>query len=297
VADVWGEVPLERSLFMHSDSSPPSVSPAVETLEDRCVPSTSTFVTGLYTNLLHRDPQPAEVTAVVNAIDTGFLTPQQAALNITTSTEFRVDLIQADYQRFFGRTASVPEVNAWVAAFQQGLNSQQLVINFLSSSEFFQAHGGTNSGWLNGVYQVVLGRAPDAGGQAYWLQALQNGMSRQAVAQGIVFNPEALARVVSAAYQDVLGRPADPSGLAGSTAALQHGLTPEALLALLASSAEFINARGGLDVVQQVPVFVPVAVPIDTFVFNPFFGGPLVGFGGFTATGGFTGGFSGGSSG
>jgi hypothetical protein len=281
---------------MHNPSSSvSSVSLEVEPLEDRCVPSTTAFVAGLYTNLLHRSPQAAEVTPWVNALDAGTLTPQQAALNFTTSTEYRTNVIQSDYQKLLGRTASTVEVNNFVAALQNGLSQQQVVVVFLASDEYFNKHGGNNASWLAGVYHDLLGRAPDPSGQATWEALLQRGTSRSQVAQDIAGSPEALARIVAAAYQDVLGRPADAAGLATWTAALQRGTTPEQLLALLATSPEFINARGGLDPVQKVPVPVPVpvpvGVPVDTFVFNPFLGGPFFGFG--TPTVGFTGGGTG----
>jgi hypothetical protein len=153
------------------------------------------------------------------------------------------------------------------------------------------------------VYQAVLGRAPDGAGQAFWLQALQNGLARQAAALGLENSPESLARIVTAAYENVLGRTPDAQGLANWVSALGRGLTPAQLEALLATSTEFLAVRGGVDMIPHRPV--PVPVPVDTVIFNPFIGGIVDG-GGFTTpvfTGGFTGGgfsgggFSGGGSG
>jgi len=273
------------------------VSLEVEALEDRQVLSTASYVTGLYTTLLHRTPAPSEVAPWVTAIDAG-VSPQAVALEITTSQEFENNLVVSDYQNILGRAPSPQEAAGWVTALQNGLTDQQLVSAFLGSSEYFQKAGGTNSAWLNGVYQVVLSRAPDAAGQAAWTQALQSGVALSSVAEAIENSPESLARIVTALYQGVLGRPVDPQGLASGIAALEKGMTPAQLESLLASSVEYINDHGGLDAVTQ-------RFPADTYIYHPcvgpvgFIGGTTAGFtgGGFTG-GGFTGGgFTGGGGG
>jgi hypothetical protein len=288
-----------------SSTASHSVALQVEALEDRRVLSTSSYVTGLYTTLLHRTPSQAEAAGWIAEINSG-TAPRVVTEAFTTSPEYLTNLVVTDYKTILGRTPSPQEAAGWVTALQHGLTDLQLVSSFLASPEFFQKAGGTNSAWLNSVYQIVLNRPVDPSGQATWLQALANGASLQAVAFSIETSPESLARIVTALYEGVLGRPPDPQGFATYTAALANGLTPTALEATLASSAEYINAHGGLDVIVHVPVPVPVpvVVPVDTFVFDPFFapvgfvGGccSTAGFGGFTGGGftggGFTGGFA-----
>jgi hypothetical protein len=269
-------------------------------LEERRVPTTTAFVTSLYANLLHRNPQSAELTPWVAAINGG-LSPQVAATTFTASPEFQANLVQGDYQNLLGRAPSAAELTSWVGALQAGATEQQLVSSFLASPEFFKRAGGTNAAWLGEVYKSVLGRTISPGEQTAWEAAVKNGLPLQTAVFGIANSPESLARIVTAAYESVLGRAPDPQGLADWTAFLENGGSPKQLLALLASSAEFIDARGGLDiVVVPVVVRVPVVQPVPVFAFNPFFagGGVFVGCGctspGFTG-GGFTGGgFTGG---
>ncbi len=269
-----------------------SVSLQVEALERRDVLSTTAFVTGLYTTLLHRTPQPAEVAGWVGALDAGIVSAPQVALTFTSGPEYLTNLVKSDYQAILGRAAAPQEAASWVAALQNGLSEQQFVSYVVGSNEYFQKVGSTNGNWINGVYQVILGRSAGPGEPAGWLQALQNGVSLQAVAFNIEYSPESLTRIVTAAYLNVLGRAPDPEGLANWVAALARGLTPAQLQAVFASSAEFINARGGLDIVQPQPrpVQVPVVVPVGTTVFEPVFGG--TGGGCFCTSGGFTGGGS-----
>ncbi len=40
---------------------------------------------------------------------------------------------------------------------------------FLASTEFYRAHGSATETWLTAVYEVALGRAPDAAGYNQWL--------------------------------------------------------------------------------------------------------------------------------
>ncbi len=258
-----------------------SVSLNVEELEKRCVLSSAEFVTGLYTNLLHRVPALSEVQGWVEALDTGAASPQESALTFTTSNEYRSNLIRADYQLFFKRTPAPQEVAGWLGALQGGLSEEGLQAAFLASDEFFIKHGNDATAWLKAVYQDVLGRPIDPSGQGFFTQALQNGVPRDVLAFDIVDSTEAHTLLVESAYHDLFKRAADAGGLASWVAALNAGVQPSELLADLASSEEFIGlvAHGVLDPVVApifVPVEVPVVVPVDTFVPDPFLGGPFV---------------------
>jgi hypothetical protein len=274
-----------------SASRPPSVRLQLEALEERCVPSTTTYVNALYHDLLHRAAAPAEVAGWVSTINAG-VSANQVALAFTQSGEYLTNLIRADYKFFLERDPSAAEVAGWLTQLQAGLGEQQLQAAFLGSGEFFSLHGSANASWLDGVYKKVLGRPVDASGLSFWTQALQQGAPRDQVSFAILMSPEALTRLVTSAYQALLGRAPDPVGLASWVSQLQHGLTPSQLLAAIASSDEFIADQGGLDVVNPI---VPVDVePIDTF-FDPFvtpFGVGFVGCG--CTSAGFTGGFTGG---
>jgi len=270
---------------MHRSSSSRdrSIDLHVEALEERCVPSTAEYVTGLYTTLLHRSPAAAEVAGWVDALNTG-ASPREVAQAFTTSLEYATNVIRADYHLFLGREPGRVEVAGWLQQLQAGVEEKQVEAAFLASNEFFSRQGGTPAAWLKRVYQDVLGRAPDPGGLHDWSQALQGGASRAAVALDIVDSPEADSRVVTAAYLDLLRRNPDPSGLAAWVGELQDGLAPSELASIFASSDEFIElaAHGVLDEPISPPDLVGVAVPVlidpffDPFIAGPFFAGVTV---------------------
>ena len=286
-----GELTMSRS------SSSPShhVHLELEALEDRCVLSTAAYVSTLYVDLLHRVPQASEVAPWVTAINNG-MSPAAVATAFTDSPEYlnerRPGLVPAVSEppchafgsRPLGRRA--PDRPAGDAAaslppgFRRVLRRQRRQLR----------------PWISALYQKALGRAAAPSEAAAWEQALQSGLSRQAVALNIVTSPEADARLVEAAYQAILGHAPDPAGLAVWVSQLEHGMTPSQLIAALVSSSELIAQEGGLDTVVQ-PVHRPVHV--DTFgepFLPPFFGGPVFGFtsGGFSGGGFSGGGFSGG---
>ena len=96
-----------------------------------------------------------------------------------------------------------------------------------------------NASLVDSVYQTVLGRAPDAGGAAYWQDRLQSGsldydQLAAAIASGAISNQtestagksnasDYLGSAVAAAYQTVLGRTPDSGGAAYWLGQLQSG--------------------------------------------------------------------------
>jgi Domain of unknown function (DUF4214) len=244
--------------------------PCLEPLEGRSLPSTAQYVSALYNVILHRDPQPSEAQGWVAAVNAG-VSPMQVALAFTNSPEYRENLVRSDYQTLLGRDPSPGEVSGWVGSLQAGRSELQLEAAFLGSEEYYGNHGASPEGWLTGVYQDALGRAPDAGGLSSWGRQLRS-TPRDVVALGIVQSTEALAGVVAHAYADVLGRAPDADGGASRLAELQRGVPLSRVLAELASSPEFIGrvAEGVLDVPPPPVVPVAVAEPVPVVGVDPY---------------------------
>jgi hypothetical protein len=71
-----------------------------------------------------------------------------------------------------------------------------------------------------------------------WVNALNAGESRTAVAVGFLTSPEYRTDLVESDYSLYLGRTADSPGLAGWVSALQTGATDQAVLAGILGSPE-----------------------------------------------------------
>ncbi|OYV88561.1 MAG: hypothetical protein B7Z73_08310, partial [Planctomycetia bacterium 21-64-5] len=89
------------------------------------------------------------------------------------------------------------------------------------------------------LYQQVLGRAPDAGGLAYWTQQVDAGQPYGTVAQGIFESDERLDPIIEGYYQQFLLRPADAAGLAYWDQVWKASGGPEQVIGGMITSPEF----------------------------------------------------------
>ena len=95
------------------------------------------------------------------------------------------------YQAALGRGPDQGGLNYWIDALQKGASPSDLGAGFLGSAEFNARFGASNdAGYVDRLYQNVLGRPGDAGGTAYWLGRLQAGATRQDVLVGFAESTE-----------------------------------------------------------------------------------------------------------
>jgi hypothetical protein len=161
-----------------------------------------------------------------------------AANGFTHSTEYFSNLIIQDYQQFLGRTPTQSEITLWISNLERGVTDEQVLAGFLASSEYFQRAGGTNKAWVDSLYQNVLSRNADTGGENYWLQALGAGQSLTVAAYGFAASGEHEGELVQGDYQRYLFRSASAAEIAGWVALIRRGQTQEQVAAQFASSPE-----------------------------------------------------------
>lgn len=82
------------------------------------------------------------------------------------------------YDTAFGRPADPGGYAQYTRALINGFTLKQAAASFLQSSEFAAHYGASpfDQALVDGLYQNTLGRAPDAAGEAQYLQALASGM-------------------------------------------------------------------------------------------------------------------------
>ncbi|HET6879509.1 MAG TPA: TIGR03118 family protein, partial [Pirellulales bacterium] len=196
------------------------------------------FVEQAFRDILHRDGDPAGLTYWQTQLANG-LSPAQVAIDLTHSTEYFTNVIAPDYQQFLGRAADASGVNYWISQMQQGLTDQQLAAAFVASPEFYANAGGTNTAFVDALYQALLNRPADSQGEAYWVAQLNGGASRQSVALLFATSSEQVTNQVLDDYFNVLGRSPSPAEVAFWTNAIQSGATNEQVLAAFIASPEF----------------------------------------------------------
>ncbi len=95
------------------------------------------------------------------------------------------------YQAFFTREPDLGGAKFWLGQRQTGRSVESMAAFFAESPEFRSRYGAPdNSTYLTIVYRNVLGRGPDAGGHAWWLDRMNRGMSRAKVVLMIANEPE-----------------------------------------------------------------------------------------------------------
>jgi hypothetical protein len=104
------------------------------------------------------------------------------------------------YQAAFDRKPDPSGLGFWLAALDAGTTLQQIADAFVKSDEFQRLYGSapTNQQFLTKLYNNVLHRLPDASGLAFWLEAMQNGMSKPAALLAFSESPENTSQLAPA---------------------------------------------------------------------------------------------------
>jgi hypothetical protein len=180
-------------------------------------------VTAAYQQYLGRLPAPPEVAAWVGALQNG-LSDERMEAGFIGSPEYiqkhggpGAGWITGMYQNLLGRTPSLAEVKAWLAALAGGQSPTDVAFGFAASPE-------REGQRITADYLTNLGRLPSAGEVASWVQAFHggHGISNEDIIAGFVGSPEFfqghkgdVSNWLISAYEDILHRRLDPAGYQG----------------------------------------------------------------------------------
>ncbi|MGA7987595.1 MAG: hypothetical protein WCB51_04265 [Candidatus Dormiibacterota bacterium] len=230
------------------------------------------FLAQLYADLLNRPPTSAELSSdsvVVTQANAGSSAVRSAiAENLISGSEFRHDEITSFFETYLRPTCprvasqecaaplqnpSPSEMAAAMTALASGATEESIIASVVGSDAYYEKQGSTQAGFIRGVYQDLLGRAPsnaemsaalstysnDSTGHASFAQAMTNTITYQDL-------------VVSLDYQQLLLRipfPAELNAgqrlLAGDFTSLQP--PDEVLLGTIMGTPEYFADTGGTD--------------------------------------------------
>ena len=244
----------------------------------------SSFMTQLYQDLLNGPPSSDQLTAdaaLMAQIQAGSAAARlTAAVNVVSGSAFRVDEVTSFFANYMHRTCqalraqecvstvatpTAAQVSAATTALANGTTEEGIIAGVLSSPQYYQNHGSTETGLIEGVYQDLIGRVPT---QAE-LQAALNKYTNDApghlnFAQDMVGSVIYQDLLVSLDYQQLLLKApfttendAGQGILGGAIKSLQ---TPdELLIETIVGTAEFYADEGGTDsrfVVHLIPTLL-----------------------------------------
>ena len=221
--------------------------PSLEPLEDRTLLSGATladdYVMKLYKDVLTR-PVDASTEAIFSAgLNAGTLSCPQIAGFVVGSAEYHGIEVGAAYKTVLGRAAD-PSSSAWVTFLNSGGTDVQLKAQLYGTGEFYAAHGSTPTGFVNALYQSILGRAADSSA-SNWVNLVTMGVPRAAVAGTFLVTAEAESITLTAFFKTFLGRAPQSAELQLDINALARGTSYEQLLSGLVSSPEYQKLAGG----------------------------------------------------
>ena len=182
--------------------------------------------------------RPADAASVywVNLLNSG-VAPSTVILEIEQSPEYLTDVVASLYQHYLHRGLDAG-AQGWVNQLLGGTSIESVTASIVSSPEYFADQGGTNTGYINGLYQYILGRPADSSGLSSWLTYLNSGGLRDQAAMGFLTSTEYRSDLVESYYSSYLGRTADAGGLASWVQAFQSGLSDQTVLAAVLGSGE-----------------------------------------------------------
>jgi hypothetical protein len=149
------------------------------------------------------------------------------------------DFIEAIYRAILNRNADPTGLSYWTGLLDNKAFTRLQIVQGISNAP---EHFGQE---IDGLYQTLLGRAPDAAGRVYWFQQLGQGVSQEQIAADILNSPEFLRKgdrnLVDFLYQSLLGRQFDPSGEAFWLSKLGDDNTGNPIQTPLLTRAQVIN--------------------------------------------------------
>ncbi|HEV3340686.1 MAG TPA: DUF4214 domain-containing protein, partial [Pirellulales bacterium] len=155
--------------------------------------------------------------------------------------------IQEIYRDVFGRLAEQQGLDFWVAELTQGVSRGQVAHQMVQVASFEEFQHDT----VTALYEQYLGRAPDAGGLAYWSAYLYHSGTIEAMSQALVSSPEywqmrsggTVSGFLSALFRDALGRQIDPNALTHFQKQMAQGASAADVAATVLASDEYHRVR------------------------------------------------------
>jgi ELWxxDGT repeat protein len=205
------------------------------------------FAMQQYRDFFNREGDEGGITYWSSQIGSNNLSRGEVIESFLGSGEFRGNVapVVRLYSAYFRRLPDYTGLTFWIDYKRQGNSLIAISQQFAQSAEFTNRYGSLDNGqFVDLVYQNVLGRAPDAGGRAYWIGQLEAGAPRGSVMLSFSDSTEfqqvtANEVYVTIAYIGMMRRKPDQSGFDFWTGYLDAGNSGLALINGFLNSAEY----------------------------------------------------------
>ncbi|HEV3445603.1 MAG TPA: SdrD B-like domain-containing protein [Gemmataceae bacterium] len=199
----------------------------------------ATYVDGLYRAILGR---PADAQGLMNwvvQLHNG-LPSAQIVQSIWNSPEHRGMEVDNFYANILHRTADAAGRTHWINAMMAGASEEDVEASLFASGEYQAAHPDNNS-YVAGLYADVLGRSATSAEIAGFVQQLQSGATRAAIARLFLTSAEADSQSLQCDYHAFLNRVPDAAGVQSWLSAMAGGqMTQATVTEIILGSNEFL---------------------------------------------------------
>ena len=195
----------------------------------------------VYQDFLGRSADPAGLAHWAGQLRAGKLSRQAFLTYVSRSPEYARIVVRRAYRTYLDREGEAGGVAYWASRLQRGLPVFELPISLMGSTEFATRAGATDDGFVDLLYQKVLGRTPSASERSARVALLRSGTSRIALARSVHASTESLRRRVRAQYGLLLGRVPSRSEVDYWVSWLAHR-DDRQLAVTMAASSEYLAA-------------------------------------------------------
>jgi len=220
-------------------------------------------------DLLGARPPEADVTAVVARLTAG-TSRATVARELARSQAWTDAVVTELYRDVLGREPDAGGLAYWSGRIQGGTRVADVAASIYSSDELYAEVGGTPGAYVDALYEGILHRPADAGGRAYWVGAIEDGLPRWRMSKSFFLSAEARGDRVDALYDALLGRAAEPGGRAYWIGRLAVVDDIELAVALVVSPEYLARSWGRFDTVG--PGVAAVQRPSGYYSIPPYVG-------------------------
>ncbi|MDO6429454.1 DUF4214 domain-containing protein [Flavitalea sp. BT771] len=96
--------------------------------------------------------------------------------------------------------------NYWLGRMQSGTTREQMICEFCASGDFYTSSGSTTDGYVERLFNKLLGRPSDPTGKAYWVNVMNGGATRSQLANKFIHGQEYYNKFVDAQFHKLLRR-------------------------------------------------------------------------------------------
>lgn len=163
------------------------------------------FVYSFFLYCDNRVPDPGGLQYWTNRLtSTG---DRQEVITVGMSQEGNGRFVEGQYSVLLDDpTITTDTWNYWLGRMQSGTTREQVICELCASDEFYTKSGSSTDGYVERLFNKLLGRPSDPGGKASWVAAINGGTSRYQAANVFIHQQEYCSKFVDAQFHKLLRR-------------------------------------------------------------------------------------------